>query len=360
MESPAGRQMHIFAKVNGKYYVYGGMTLPENSVLSDLWILNCDNVVWNSKLAEVPGAIWTQKQCTGINPGPLRGHTVATYDKYMILFGGEDGECKTNNNLYFFDTGTVFVISSIDSMTWSIPDTAGKAPEGRAFHQMNILANTYLTISCGLQGGLTNETKIYQDFYLLNLNTMEWVEAKIAGTLPSPRYGHSLALSTEFQAIIFGGVQNGHSLTNNDIFLIKENPDQEIQPQKDFDTANNINEPKLEFDNERLEVDVEDSKDGPDDFDYNKFNQLKDDPIEENLDERIIKEPYKTNEVQKDLNEKVDNKMHMNPSEIKKDPKETGMTLASEEEVQKYLKRLRNDQNTVLKQLLLAPLNPLN
>ena len=105
MESPTGREMHIFGNINNEYYVYGGMCLSDNYILNDLWVLNCDNVVWNTKLAEIPGAIWTQKHCTGESPGPLRGHGTAAYEKYLVIFGGEDDECKANDKLYFLDTG---------------------------------------------------------------------------------------------------------------------------------------------------------------------------------------------------------------------------------------------------------------
>lgn len=105
MESPSARHMHSLAKVNNKYYVYGGISLPDNRLLGDLWVLNCDNVVWNTKLAEVPGAIWTQKQSTGSSPGPLKGHTAVSYEKYMVVFGGEDGEGKVSDKLHMLDTG---------------------------------------------------------------------------------------------------------------------------------------------------------------------------------------------------------------------------------------------------------------
>jgi hypothetical protein len=105
MESPAGREMHILENINNEYYLFGGMCLPGNNVVGDLWVLNCDNVVWNTKLAEIPGAIWTQKECTGQLPGSLKGHSSAAYQKYLIVFGGEDDAGNMNDNLYFLDTG---------------------------------------------------------------------------------------------------------------------------------------------------------------------------------------------------------------------------------------------------------------
>ncbi len=105
MESPASREMHVIGNINNEYYVYGGMSRSDNYVLSDLWVLNCDNVVWNTKLAEIPGAVWSQKQCSGELPGPLRGHGAATYEKYLVIFGGEDDTFATNDRLFFLDTG---------------------------------------------------------------------------------------------------------------------------------------------------------------------------------------------------------------------------------------------------------------
>jgi len=108
MESPNGREMHILKNINNEYYLYGGMCLSDNYILNDLWVLNCDNVVWNTKLAEIPGAIWTQKSTTGMNPGGLRGHGGATFKKYLIIFGGEDDQCNANDKLYFLDAGIFY------------------------------------------------------------------------------------------------------------------------------------------------------------------------------------------------------------------------------------------------------------
>ena len=116
MESPKSRHMHTLTKVNNRYYTYGGLSLPDNRILNDLWILNCDYVVWDTTLAEMSGAIWIQKQTTGNIPGPLKGHTSIAYKNYLVIFGGENEEGKVNDNVYFLDTGNVSNKGRVDGM----------------------------------------------------------------------------------------------------------------------------------------------------------------------------------------------------------------------------------------------------
>jgi hypothetical protein len=208
MESPKGRHMHSLSKVNNKYYTYGGISLPDNKVLNDLWILNCDNVVWNTTLAEMSGAVWTQKQATGSLPGPLKGHTAVYYKNQLVIFGGEDDKGQVNDNLYFLDT---------ESMVWTMKEVKGK---GRTLHQMQVVAEEYLVVSFGVREG-----KVCNDVCLLDLKVTEWKEIKLNGTSPSPRYAHSLAVSEELESVIFGGVKADNSLANNDLFVLKVSSD---------------------------------------------------------------------------------------------------------------------------------------
>jgi hypothetical protein len=36
----------------------GGNQCPENKLLNDMWILNTDNVAWNSKNMDLTGIVW--------------------------------------------------------------------------------------------------------------------------------------------------------------------------------------------------------------------------------------------------------------------------------------------------------------
>lgn len=216
MESPAGREMHILENINNEYYVYGGLCLSDNHIVDDLWVLNCDNVVWNTKLAEITGAVWKQKQSAGQLPGPLKGHGSAAYEKYLIIFGGESDTGTPNDKLFFLDTET---------MIWSIKQTEGKQPEGRSFHQMQMINESCLVVCGGIRGSFDKENRLFNDLHLLDLKTMQWSEPKTGGTLPAPRFAHCLSFRSDGQIeiVVFGGIQAKNALTPIDIHVLREN-----------------------------------------------------------------------------------------------------------------------------------------
>jgi len=110
-------------------------------------------------------------------------------------------------------------------MVWSIPPTKGNPPEGRSFHQMQMLSESSMVISGGIRGGFDKEHRLYKGLHILNLKTMEWSKPRIGGSFPSPRYAHLLATSNEPNApiILFGGLQYNHKPTGIDIFVVRQN-----------------------------------------------------------------------------------------------------------------------------------------
>jgi len=112
----------------------------------------------------------------------------------------------------------------LETFEWSVPKTEGKPPEGRSYFQMEMLNENCLLIAGGLRGGIDKETKVYNDLFLLDLKTMQWSEPRAGGTLPSPRYVHSLAFRTEprIEILIFGGLMPKHTPTNIDIYVMHE------------------------------------------------------------------------------------------------------------------------------------------
>jgi hypothetical protein len=108
-------------------------------------------------------------------------------------------------------------------MVWSLQVPEGKAPEGRAFHQMQMLNESSVIVSGGISNGLDGEQRLFNDLFVLDLKSMQWVEPRTGGTFPSPRYAHTLALhgEEETEVVIFGGIQAKNALTVVDIHVLR-------------------------------------------------------------------------------------------------------------------------------------------
>ena len=107
LDSPSQRSCHSLSCIRNEFYLFGGYSYSESNALNDVWMLNCDNVIWNSSAFELPGAIWKSIKCSGQIPGPTRGHGSLSFDKFLVIFGGADTYWKGYNTLYLFDTGNI-------------------------------------------------------------------------------------------------------------------------------------------------------------------------------------------------------------------------------------------------------------
>ena len=147
-------------------------------------------------------------------------------------------------------------------MTWAIPTTEGKSPEGRSFHQMQMLTETCLVICGGIRGGFNKEHQLYNDIHLLDLKTMQWSEPRTGGTFPSPRYAHALAFRVESQTeiLIFGGIQAKNTLTNTDIHILREIGSEEEKNWYLVTAENKEDETRVRIDVQRAETVIAEQK----------------------------------------------------------------------------------------------------
>jgi len=131
--------------------------------------------------------------------------------------------------------------------------------KGRMLHQIQVVAEEYLVVSFGVREG-----EVCNNVCLLDLKAMEWKELKLNGTSPPPRYAHSLAVSEELGSVMFGGVQGDHSLTSNDLFVLKVSS---VQLENNTKIKNEI-EPiiyneqetikEVEYDEEKVQEEIDD------------------------------------------------------------------------------------------------------
>jgi hypothetical protein len=96
---------------------------------------------------------------------------------------------------------------------FEIPIIHGKGPEPRISASMNFLPNLDLII---IHGGRNDKVNIgfYNDFYILDLETMNWIKPGFYKEIPFERSEHQ-SLIIGNRILVFGGV-NAENLMNFD------------------------------------------------------------------------------------------------------------------------------------------------
>ncbi|GAM25989.1 hypothetical protein SAMD00019534_091640, partial [Acytostelium subglobosum LB1] len=199
---PYPRCAHQCDVVGDYVYMFGGWT-DENQMLNDLHRFNIDTWEWEE--------IRPQEQNQPIIA--RNGHTLTTYNKMLVLFGG-GSFAGFLNDVATFDTET---------QRWIHQNTEGAIPSGRSKHSASIVG-TYLYVFGGGDG-----VRLHNDLYCLDLGTMHWALVEAKGQAPSPRWGHTMVALDSKRLLIFGGHSGTRRLNDLHMFDIETN--QWSQPQ---------------------------------------------------------------------------------------------------------------------------------
>ncbi|KAL3699278.1 hypothetical protein R1sor_017300 [Riccia sorocarpa] len=133
---------------------------------------------------------WTKVTTKGDIPSARSGQTVTRAGSILIMFGGEDIKGRKLNDLHILD---------LKSLMWLPLHTSGNGPSPRTRHIAEMYDDRFLLIF----GGATR-SKISNDIFALDFETMEWLRLKTKGNPPIPRAGHAGAL-VEDKWYIVGG-----------------------------------------------------------------------------------------------------------------------------------------------------------
>lgn len=233
---PAPRFMHAAAVVGNKMVVVGGDS--GHGLLDDTLILSLDNLTWaaaapkvylspSARLLKIPACkghslvswgkmvllvggktdpvsnkisvrsfhveteCWSHIEAKGDIPAARSGHTVIRAGAVLILFGGEDAKRRKLNDLHMFD---------LKSLTWLPLHYTGTGPSPRSNHVAALYDDRILFVFGG-----QSKSKILNDLYSLDFETMVWSRVKIRGYHPSPRAGCCGALCGTKWYITGGG-----------------------------------------------------------------------------------------------------------------------------------------------------------
>ncbi|KAI6683250.1 hypothetical protein NL676_029163 [Syzygium grande] len=197
---PAPRDGHSCTNnVGDNLFVFGG-TDGMNS-LADLHILDTSSHTWISPLTR------------GEAPVARQGHNAALGGKRLFIFGGYGKFPDDDDEVYYND---LFILNT-DTLMWKELNTAGEMLPPRAGR---------LTVTFGkimfVYGGYKKDQKLYDDLYMLDVESAIWSTMTSAGHGPSPRFSMAAACLDPGRSgvLAFVGGCNGSFEVLDDIYYL--------------------------------------------------------------------------------------------------------------------------------------------
>nr|KYP49534.1 Rab9 effector protein with Kelch [Cajanus cajan] len=165
-EAPEAREGHAAALVGKRLFVFGGCGRSADNInevyYNDLYILNTETFVWN------------RATTSGTSPSPRDSHSCSSWKNKIIVIGGEDERDYYLSDVHILDT---------DTLIWRELSTSGQSLPPRAGHS---------TVSFGKNlfvfGGFTDAQSLYNDLYMLDIETGVWTKVMTAPNGPSARF----------------------------------------------------------------------------------------------------------------------------------------------------------------------------
>ncbi|KAI4326576.1 hypothetical protein MLD38_031876 [Melastoma candidum] len=213
-DAPQAREGHSAALVGKKLFIFGGCgrsaDYNEEVYYNDLHVLNTETFVWEKAVT------------TGIPPSPRDSHTCSSWKNKLIVIGGEDGHDYYLSDVHVLDAETLM---------WKELKMTGHALPPRAGHA---------TISFGkllfVYGGFTEAQKLYDDLYMLDVDSALWTKVATSGEGPSARFsvaGESLDPVRSGVLLFIGGCNKGLEALEDMYYLYTGlKREQELRPEK--------------------------------------------------------------------------------------------------------------------------------
>lgn len=128
------------------------------------------------------------------------------YKNKIILFGGQSEKGLEDENFYEFN---------IETRIWKILEISGLHPSPRVYFSMNFISDDEIFIFGGKikSEKSENDSIVSNEYFILDLNTLNISAPFIANVPPSARFGHSSAYNINkdpIQHIIIGGLDQAY------------------------------------------------------------------------------------------------------------------------------------------------------
>ncbi|XP_059640606.1 nitrile-specifier protein 5 isoform X2 [Cornus florida] len=165
-DGPEAREGHSAALIGKRLFIFGGCGKSSNNYdeehYDDLYILNTETFVWKRAVT------------SGSPPAKRDSHTCSSWKSKIVVIGGED-----TYNYYLSDVH----ILDADTLIWSKLNTSGELLPPRAGHTTVALGKNFFVF-----GGFTDEQNLYDDIYMLDIDTGLWTKVMATGEGPSARF----------------------------------------------------------------------------------------------------------------------------------------------------------------------------
>lgn len=213
-EGPEAREGHNAALVGKRLFIFGGCGKSASGIdevyYNDLYILNTETFVWK------------RATTSGTPPSPRDSHTCSSWKNNVIVIGGEDGHDYYLSDVHILDT---------DTLVWRELNTSGHLLTPRAGHS---------TIAFGKKlfvfGGFTDAQNLYNDLYMLDIDTGVWTKVATVGDGPSARFsvaGDCLDPHRRGVLVFFGGCNKSLEALDDMYYLYTGlTRESELRPEK--------------------------------------------------------------------------------------------------------------------------------
>ncbi|KAL6972481.1 hypothetical protein U1Q18_005192 [Sarracenia purpurea var. burkii] len=138
--------------------------------------------------------VWKHALTSGSPPVKRDSHTCSSWKNKIIVIGGEDS--------YDYYLSDVHILDA-DTLVWSKLSTSGQLLPPRAGHTTVALGKNLFVF-----GGFTDESNLYDDIYMLDVDTGVWTKVTTTGVGPPARFsmaGDSLDPQKGGVLVFFGG-----------------------------------------------------------------------------------------------------------------------------------------------------------
>ncbi|XP_019451767.1 PREDICTED: tip elongation aberrant protein 1-like isoform X1 [Lupinus angustifolius] len=165
-DGPAAREGHSAAVVGKRLFIFGGCGKSADNgsdvYYNDLYILNTETFVWRCATT------------SGTPPSPRDSHSCSSWKNKIIVVGGEDGHDYYLSDVHILDT---------DTLIWRKLATSGQLMPPRAGHSA-VCFGKHLFVF----GGFTDAQNLYNDLYMLDIDTGVWTNITTTTNSPSARF----------------------------------------------------------------------------------------------------------------------------------------------------------------------------
>ncbi|VVA91789.1 unnamed protein product [Arabis nemorensis] len=199
-EGPEAREGHSATLVGRRLFLFGGCgkssTINDEIYYNDLYILNTETFVWKRAIT------------IGNPPSARDSHTCSSWKNKIVVIGGEDGHDYYLSDVHILDTETLI---------WKELNTSGQLLAPRAGH---------VTVSLGRNlfvfGGFTDAQNLYDDLYVLDIDTCVWSKVLTMGEGPSARFSSAGACLDPHKAgfLVFVGGCSKNLEALDDMFYL--------------------------------------------------------------------------------------------------------------------------------------------